>query len=327
MVRTLALAVCAALAATGWAEQGDGFAMVSPMPTREALRVGVGAEDRPAAGVKHQDADFASERLRASADVRLYQDPSQELVLGARVARTWLDTGLVLPKVGVIPQRLDEIDGTATYRRFLGAGATLGGSLRIGSSSDEPFASGEEIDIGATLFTRQPVRGHDAWLLFLSYANDRPRFNHIPLPGVAYQWMPDERFTLIAGFPIVYATWKPAPAVAFDAVGSVFGFARAGATWIPFAPAPVLRLRAGWEWGSETYKRADREDRYDQLLFRDMKLSVGADVSPLRQLSLGLRAAWLFEREVFEGEGANDDGDAVPVASGWMFAASATLRL
>lgn len=321
----LVVLLCAVLGLMA-GEAGDVAALLNPMPTPTVVRLGLSGEDRLSVGVKHQDADFAWERLRGSLDLRAFQDEHQELLVALSAARTWIDSDLHLPEVGAIPQRLDEVSGTVAYRRFLGGGALMGGSLRLGSSSDDVFANNSVYDVGAAAFARVPVRTRDAWILSLNYANDRARLNHIPVPGVLYQWMPEERFTLLVGFPVAFVTWKPVPQIAVDAFASAFGAARAGVTWIPFAPVPVVRLRAGWEWGSETFKRADREERDDQLIFRDMRLAAGLDVSPLRQLSVGLRAAWLFEREIFEGEGSTDDGDAVSLESGWMFGASLSAR-
>lgn len=300
--------------------------MFSPRPTRDVVQLGVSAEDLPGAAVKYQDTEFAWQRLHAFARLRLYQDDQQELLANLAAERTWISSQLQLPQVGVIPQRFDQASGSMTYRRFLGAGRVVGASLRLGSSSDEVFANSSVYTLAGTGFARLPVRTSDAWLLSLSYANNRTRLNNIPFPGASYQWIPDRQVIVVAGLPAVWVLWKPLPQLAVDGLASIFGTARAGVSWTPLAPDPRLRLRGGWEWGSETFKRADRQERDDQMIIRDMRVVVSLDATPVRPLTLGLKAAWLFEREIFEGKSGKDDEDAALVENGWLFGASLTTR-
>jgi len=307
-------------------EAGELATLLNPVSLPFTVRSDISGEGREAVAVKHQGTDFAWERFGGYGIVRAFHNDQHELHLGVSATRTWIDSDATLNTGEAIPQRLDDVSGSLAYRYFVGGGCLVGATMRLGSASDDIFSHADVYDVGATCFIRLPVRTRDAWIFSLVYANDRPRLNHIPLPGVLYQWLPDDTLMVMAGFPIAMVMWKPVKPLAVDAFASVFGSAKAGVSWLPFAPIPIVRARLGWEWGSETYKQADREDNDDQLLFRDMRIAATLDVSPLRALTIGLRAAWLFEREIFVGEGAADDSDAVSLDSGWLFGAALTAR-
>jgi len=50
----------------------------------------------------------------------------------------------------------------------------------------------------------------NSWLLALSYSNNRPYLNNIPLPGFAYIIRGD-RFNAMIGFPFISADYRPDP--------------------------------------------------------------------------------------------------------------------
>jgi hypothetical protein len=63
-------------------------------------------------------------------------------------------------------------------------GWIVGGDLVVGSASDRPFASIDEISFQADALLRVPWRESFAWIFLLNYSNIREFAPHFPLPGV-----------------------------------------------------------------------------------------------------------------------------------------------
>ena len=130
----------------------------------------------------------------------IYQDSGNEWSAAFHLSNELFQTAAVLPATGqAFPHDLWNIRFSTTYRHLFENGWIAGGSVSVGSASDKPFHSYNEMTIGVSGFLRLPQGEHNAWLFTLSYANTSQL--PFPLPGVAFLWQPAENFRMHLGLP------------------------------------------------------------------------------------------------------------------------------
>ena len=321
----VAIAGCAVTATASDQSEGfDGF-----LPFIKPLRLGatVSTDYEPEADTVDGTGRYARTNASLSARTQLYRSDTDEVTMNGLGAESLIDSDLILPDGRELPAHLYRIQGGLAYRHLYQGGYAVGLSGSIGSASDRPFDSTRETSVGATLFTRLPANGQDAWLLFLNYANDRPLLNNVPLPGVGYLWVKDQTWLAFIGLPFAFVTWRPNRWWEADVALSGLGSAHAGVAVKPITNADWLRFRIAYDWRPETYKPVDRPITDDQLIFREMRLTagVGCDTGPT--FSANCYAGYAFHREIFIDDsisGSHDD--RVWVAPGWVLGASLKTR-
>lgn len=226
--------------------------------------------------------------------------------------RVWLATGgvhsLRLGSSGRLPDSLAEIPAelwrvTAGVMHFrdLDNGYQVGGILNFGSASDQPFASWRETTANAIGFVNVPYGDRDGWSfsLFYSPTSQLP----FPVPGVAYLWRPDETMSAKIGIPFA-VDYRPTAefslAMSYTPLTNVEITARhkLGDAW---------SMYGGYAITNDTYWLADRSDDDQRLYLFDQRLTVGLE----RDLAFGLRldfsAAYVFDRQIFQGESFTRD--------------------
>jgi hypothetical protein len=121
----------------------------------------------------------------------IWQNSSDELSFTGSVRFQDLDTQAVLPATGVsLPGNLWEIKFGPTYRHKFDNGWIAGANLTVGSASDEPFHSIDELIVRGTGFLRVPQGERNAWFLTLNYSNNSEYFSGLPVPGIDYVYSP-----------------------------------------------------------------------------------------------------------------------------------------
>jgi len=195
--------------------------------------------------------------------------------------------------------------GTA-YRRQLDNDWIGGGSFLVGSPSDEPFASGDEIVVSATGFLRVPDGEHNAWLLTLNYANNRDFLANVPLPGAAYYYRVNDQLNVLAGIPMMIVNWQPTEKVKVEA--SYF-IPRTIHAQVDYQMLDALKLYAGFDWTNQRFLRHDRWDDDDRLFYFEKRVALGARWQVHEKCWIDLAGGWVFDRFWFEGEDYGDRGD------------------
>jgi hypothetical protein len=174
--------------------------------------------------------------------VPIVQDERREFSARAHVGLWDIDTGAALPDRGVdFPGELWDVDFGATYRWKLDDDWIAGIDGAIGSASDEPFHSCDEVTANATGWLMIPSGEGNAWLLFLNYSNTREFLPHVPLPGAAYSWRANPRLHWIVGFPFTR--------IALESLIRSYCFFAAGSVSIRFrraAASSFVQIRNGW---------------------------------------------------------------------------------
>ena len=144
-----------------------------------------GAQD---VGGQHSDMSWTDYRLRGS--VPITQKEDFEWAIGSNLTARDISTAAVLPDTGgAFPECLWDVSLSSSTRSRLEEGRVIGTHVKVGSASDRPFASGDEISVNATgSLAIRTLNGllHPRevyWLFMLNYSNDRDFLRHVPLPG------------------------------------------------------------------------------------------------------------------------------------------------
>jgi hypothetical protein len=255
----------------------------------------------------------------------LRQDSDDEWTASVRLRVQEFDTAAVLPNTGdPFPGTLWHPRVNTMYRHRFASRWIAGGILGVGSPSDRPFDSMDEMELTVTGFLRIPVRERDAWLLLLNYSSNREFLNHIPLPGLGYSYEPSEAFSLLIGTGFASLQYRPTDKLTLMATYTPVRTVDTRITYQIFRP---VRLWAGFDWTNERYFRADRPDPDDRLFYYEKRVRVGATVGLARQLYVDVAVGYSFDRFYFEGEGYDERGrNRVSVDDGPFVAARLGLR-
>lgn len=256
----------------------------------------------------------------------LLQDEQREWTMQARFGAMDIDTDARLPDTRQrFPGELWNVRVGTTYQQRLTNGWIGGGNLVIGSPSDRPFASGDEILVNASGFLIVPDSEQSEWVFFLNYSNNRDFLQHVPLPGVAYGYRPDERLSVLAGVPVSMVRWTPIERLELEA--SYF-IPRTVHAKVGYHLVESLQLYAGFDWASQRYFRHDRYDSDDRLFYFEKQVAIGARWDIQENIWLDVSGGWAFDRFWFEGEDYGDRGDnRLDLSDGPMFKFQLGLRL
>ncbi len=130
-------------------------------------------------------------------------DEQRQMMYSLRYSGFDLSRDLTLPDTGMtISDTLQDVEFGLGSRRAR-EGDIYGWFGYIGSASDTPFESIEEVSVMFNAFYNRRVTRAGSWLYMLNYSNRRSFLADIPIPGVAYAYAPDRRTTIVAGVPFI----------------------------------------------------------------------------------------------------------------------------
>ena len=250
--------------------------------------------------VDNQETHLGLSEHRVSLFVPLFQDSANEWGLSARTRFQDIDTRARFPEVGGrFPSELWDAGATLSFRHKFDSGWIGGLALTAGSASDEPFHSIDEVYYRGVAMLRVPQGERNAWIFTLIYASDEIIFNQpLPMPGIAYVWVPSDRFSAVIGVPFSSIEFKPFETLTLEAQYFPIRTVRARATWQIFQP---LRAYAGFDWDHDTYYRADRDKKDDKIFYYEKRLTAGVRFD-LRHVGFEVYGGWAFDRFYYEGE-------------------------
>jgi hypothetical protein len=256
------------------------------------------------AKVKGQDTNLRLIEQNVSLQVPVWQNQQHEFALSARMELQDLDTRAIFPNSRLaLPGDLWEIMFGATYRTVVKNDWVIGLHQGVGSASNKPFDTGNELDINTAGFLRIPHGDKNAWLFFLYFSTNREFLNMIPLPGVGYWWEPSENFRAVLGIPFASFTWRPTKT--FSVRANYFPIRNVNLRATFQLTRPVA-LFADFAWRNQRYFRSGRANDDDRLFYYEKRLGGGFQVDLIRQVSLQLAGGWAFDRFYFEAENYDD---------------------
>lgn len=286
-------------------------ASLGNVPTRFGYRF-TWYPDEP---VKGQGTNLAIYRNDVNFSMPIYQDCHDEFSFATGFRQETLHTQATLPLTGMpFPDDLWNIHAALGYRHKFENDWIAGLSVGIGTASDEPFSNGNQFTATVNGFVRIPTWDRDALILTLTYSNNTDFLNNVPIPGIAYLWVPSDEFRALIGFPFSQLTWRPDPELTFDLSYRFLYTFQARAT---YRFAPCWRAYVGYSTGTESYFLSDSPVTDDRLFYFEQRVYTGLGWNVTNHINLDLSAGYAFDRFYFEGVNYHaNSGNRVDIGAG-----------
>lgn len=255
--------------------------------------------------VENQSARLDLDQHNFTLVAPVFQTPRDELSVSGRLRYQDYDTNAIFPDTNErFPRELWDVRAGLGYRHKFDNQWILGGTVTVGSASDRPFHSTDEMIVRAAGLLRVPSGDRDAWIFTLMYTSDVQimGLRHVPMPGVAYLWQPSEQFRAVIGFPFTSVEYKPTEKLTLDVTYFPVRTFHARATYAMFRP---FRIFLGFDSDHDAYYRADRGDKDDQLFYYEKRVTGGMRFD-LRHVGIEVTASYVWDRFYFEGESFSD---------------------
>jgi hypothetical protein len=272
--------------------------------------------------VRGQATDLSLVRQDFTFTAPTWHDATNELTWSARLRSEILHEDAVFPVSGVrLPPDLWNVGLGGAYRHRFDNDWVAGAGVQVGSASDKPFHGWDEMNVGVSAFLRLPQGDRNAWVFTLAYSPTAQL--PIPIPGVAYVWVPSDQLRMNIGVPF-QVTYRPADDLTLSLSYMLLTTVHARMTYRWWGP---LRLYVGYDWENEAYLPADRPDRRDRLVSYDMRLSGGLQAGPGGHWLLDLSGGYVFDRfYAYGNSSALNSPDRIDVGAGPFLALSCGLR-
>jgi len=258
---------------------------------------------QPESNLQNQSGSFQVRGEGFSLGLPVSRGPKGIWILNTRVEHDAFETDASLPgSTQPFPEELWNINLGLMHIHPLDNGWTAGGMVSIGSASDKPFASIREMNANVLAFVKIPTRERDAWNLSLFYSPlGQLAF---PIPGIAYAWLPSERFQMNIGLPFSL-TYRPTDAISFDM--SYLPLTNVNAT-VRWTPSELWTVYGGYQTHSQGYELAGRVDTQERLFNFDQRLSLGVRRTLGAGFAIDCSTAYLFDRSYFLNDSFFGDG-------------------
>jgi hypothetical protein len=255
----------------------------------------------PEETVSNQNTNLGYLQQNFSLSFPLWQDHTDELTGFTHVRGEFFQTHAILPDTGQpFPDDLWNIRVGSSYRHLFDNGWIAGGSVSVGSASDQPFSTFNEVIASVDAFLRIPQGEHNAWLFSLAYSPTGELA--FPVPGVAFVWQPSEQFRAYIGLPF-QIMYRPIDDLTLDFSYMLLQTVHARATYRLCQP---VRIFAGFDWQNESYFLADRPTEDDRFFYYDKRVTGGVRTILTRHVSLEFAGGYEFDRFYFEGRHFSD---------------------
>ncbi|HOG16337.1 MAG TPA: hypothetical protein PLB96_03240 [Syntrophales bacterium] len=283
---------------------GDLPALLQPELGKVRTKISWEGTLYPSRRIDRTGGDFAATRHDLSLQVPVRQNSDDEWTVAATVRHDGIETEATLPDTGErFPADLWDMRFGAAYRHRHDDGRISGGFFSLGSASDKPFNSSREDTVQVSGFLRLPSGERNAWLLLLSYSNNREFLNHVPLPGIAYSWSPSDKFSGILGIPYLWLSYKPQKDVTLQASYLPVRTVHAEAAWKWIEKCSLF---AAFDWSCRRYLRAGRTDSEHGLFYYEKRAGGGVRLETIQDVFLELEGGYAFDRFYFEGKDYSD---------------------
>jgi len=276
----------------------------------------------PDESVSGQNAHLGMLRNDLSVKFPLWQTDHDEVSGNIHVQDIWINTNAILPSTGqAFPDQLWDVRVGASYRHLFENGWIAGGSLNVGSASNEPFHSINEMTAGFSAFLRVPQGEHNAWLFSLSYSPTGEL--NFPVPGVAFVWVPNDQLRMNLGLPFMIL-YRPTDDITLEASYMLLTTVHARATYRICKP---VRVYVGFETTNESWYVVPRLDNQERLFYYENRVAVGALINFGRMFLFDVSGGYAFDRFFFEGDHSSDRSfNRVDVGAAPLLSIQAQLR-
>jgi hypothetical protein len=258
------------------------------------------AMDRRVISLEHESMSEIQEEKASLMTPLVKTTDSGDFALTARGQRMALEDRLRFPKAAVeMPKEFGSLDLGLAWKKEDPEGNKLIASASYGYAGTR-LLTGESSPVLAAMLVVERNKSDHSWLYFLSYSNNRPLLNNIPIPGIGYA-MNGEDYNAVFGLPFAFFNWRPRPWM-LTATLSPFGAGVDGgySVWGP------VQAYANVAWLPKAYQNLVKGS--DQRLIFDRKQAgAGARVmwGPRGSVSAGY--VYNFDRRFLLGKSIRDD--------------------
>ena len=278
----------------------------------------------PSRPVTGQSTDLGLVRQGLRFGAPAWQDGGDRLMANLSVRNTLFSTDAVLPDTGrAFPGQLWSVNLGVNYMHQFDNGWTGGLMAGVGSASDKPFHSIDEMTANIGAFLRVPAaNGRDSWQFMLMYAEGGAM--NFPIPMASYNWNPSDQLQVNIGLPLS-VVWKPTEYLDVNLSYVPLYNINARVTYRPWAG---VRLYGGYEFLNESYFLADRADVNDRFFVLEQRLVTGVRWDFWKISSVEVNGGYSFGRRFGEGTSQwgslHDQVDVRPgpflgLRAGWRF--------
>lgn len=303
--------------------RGEWLAMLFARP---GARI-TGAEYRlgiiPAREVPAQNAGVSQLSHELNFTAPIHGDETEDWSLRGNFQNTQISSDSSLNGRGLPAQLWNATLGVG-YRWRIEDRNIFGADVGLGSASDRPFHSIDEAAVHVNVLYSIPSGERNAWVFLLNYSNLRPTLNHIPLPGVAYFYHPNDNFRALLGLPFLSVHWKLDDSWTLSTFLSPFN-ANGQVSYTIVGP---VQAYLALNWMTQTFYLMERADKNERFFHAFKSASLGLRSPVATWLYLDLSAAYLMGRSYYEGTSFSKyRGTPVEVDSGLAFLAQFRFRL
>lgn len=171
--------------------------------------------------------------------------------------------------------------------------------IKIGSASDKPFHSGDEVTADITWSIGYPNSPGYAFLFLVNYNNNREYWNRDILLGFSYRGEPEDgRFKLALGFPYSAGRVKLTEDLQLSAE---YNFPRTVHLRTDYVVSKNLRFYSGFDWANQRYFLYDRANDAARLFYYEKRVAAGLRWDITENMYLDFSGGFAFDRFFFEG--------------------------
>ncbi len=275
----------------------------------------------PQAKVSDQSTELGFLRQQLRIGAPLYKDEQNLLLLNGSVQHHSFQGSAVFPDSGeAFPEQLWNIRLGPTYLRKLNDGWMLGLISSVNIASDAPFEHARDVNANFIAFLRVPSHDNNAWLFSLFYSP----LSEIafPVPGVAYQWKPNDEWNINLGVPFSI-NYRPG-CWSFDF------------NWMPvrnfrvqaaYQITDALQFYGRYQWTNDSWFLTSRSEDRDRLFYYEMTLTAGLRYQLGERVFAEFGAGYAFDRFFFQGRNYDDsNNNRIDLAAGLLIQAGLSMR-
>jgi hypothetical protein len=252
----------------------------------------------PSQSVSRQSADLGFFRQGFSIGAPVWRGETDMVMANLSVRNTLFSTDAILPdSLRPFPGQLWRVNFGLTYLHQFDNGWSGGLMTGIGSASDKPFHSIDEITANLGAFLRVPARnGRDSWQFMLLYMYGGPV--DFPIPMISYAWNPSDQLRINIGLPFSVA-WQPNEDWTLNL--SYMPLNNINARLI-YRVALRFHVYGGYEFLNESYFLADRTDSQDRFFVFEQRLVTGLRWEVWKNATAEVNGGYSFGRNYGEGD-------------------------
>ena len=262
------------------------------------------------------------EQGRLNVSSPIWSREGKAFALSAGAGSVVLNEKLLFDNGEETPRELHRLELGGQYSRTAADGRFYGARLSVGSASDRPFYSKDEISYNLNGFYTADTKTNNLWIWTVFLSNNNPVANFIPIPGFIYLYKKDG-FTGMFGLPFLSMQWTPKN----PWVLSLSAFFTNVNAELTYGFRNQLQYSAGFSVSQQSFLRQERDDLNHRLFFNEKKVYTGVKTPLNSSLSLDGQLGLSFDRSLKEGERFNDTELEADLGKSWFVSLGMNLMI